>query len=414
MTYKPTDFNDLQKTHGTKKVKEQLKGYSSPPPQPLTVELDSLDNIDMKAVNWLWDKRIPFGKISVIAGNPGLGKSQVTAFLAATVSAGLNWPDCKNSIGCKSVVILSSEDDPEDTIKPRMIAAGADPKKCHILKAVLTDDKHSKAKRGFNLCEDVERLETVLQHIGDVGLIVIDPVSAYMGRTDSHNNADVRATLSPLSDLAATYGAAIVLVTHLNKSKDQEPIARVIGSIGLVAAARAGYIVMKDENDSGLRYFLPIKNNLGNDTSGFSYRIDSIDLGNDILTSKVTFNSVPVEANTILFPEKKSQTNGAKAFLEELLSNGAMLAKEIFEQAESMDYSKPSIQRAAKALGLKRKKLGMDGGWEWSLPVEDTEDYEGDIFSVSVSLEESFEDSSTEKVTSSTPSEPSKKKRKKK
>jgi putative DNA primase/helicase len=364
-----------------------------PKQQPLQpdhdMEVICMSDIEIKPIDWLWPDRIACGKLTVIAGNPGLGKSQLTASLAAIVSTGRGWPDTLKPAPLGNIVFLSAEDDPADTIKPRLIAAGADVDRCHIIKAIRTKTKEGKDSiRTFDLTLDIERLGHAIARIGNVKLVIIDPFSAYLGETDSHNNAEVRGLLAPLSDMAAAHGVAILLVTHLNKSSSQDMIGRVIGSVGLIAAARAGYAVVKDEKTPETRYFVPIKNNVGNDTDGFAFQIEEVMLEEGIQTSRIIWQEGMVNAHAVLYPspeEKPTVTNAATAFLRELLEGKSMLASDIFAEGEAAGYSKSSIQRAKHKLGVTHRKLGMKGGFEWSLPktdlygqpVEDAEDVEG-------------------------------------
>lgn len=339
-----------------------------------------LADVEMKPINWLWEQRIACGKTTILAGDPGLGKSQVTAYLSAIVTNdNSRWVDGSKCRHCGNVLLLSAEDDPQDTIKPRLIAAGADVSHCHIIESVNKREDDRDCERLFNLTKDVERLDEAITRIGNVKLIIIDPISAYMGDTDSHNNEAMRGMLAPLSSLAVKHEVAILLVTHLNKSKDSNPLSRVIGSIGLIASARAGYVMMKDETDPHKRYFLPIKNNVGNDHDGFSYEIGSVTLDNGIVTSKIDWNEATVNANAILYPEAQTQTNGAKAFLEDLLAEHVILSpQEIWDHGEGSGYSKQALQRASSSLGVVKHKIGFKPSiWLWSLlPREDIEDTE--------------------------------------
>jgi hypothetical protein len=363
-------------------------------PEP-EMEVRCMSDVEMKPVRWLWYRRIALGKLTVIAGNPGLGKSQITTFLAAMVSPGgsheilLNWPDAALPPAKGSVIILSAEDDAADTIKPRLLAAGADMSRCYVLEVVrIKNQNGDPAQRSFNLREDVARLEREIIRRGDVRLVIIDPISAYMGETDSNNNADMRGVLAPLAAMAAKHGVAVVLVTHMNKSKDQEPVARVIGSIGLIAAARAGYAVVKDQKEPEVLYFVPVKNNIGDDKNGFAFKIEEkkIPCGFETIeTSRVVWLPDMVKAKDILNPDelpKPTQTNGAKDFLQQVLREGPQLGRDILLEAEGAGYSKASLQRAAASLGVKRRKLGMNEGWEWYFPLNDhchrqPEDVEG-------------------------------------
>ena len=160
---------------------------------------------------------------------------------------------------------LSAEDDPADTIRPRLDAAGADLERCHMIGAVREADGRV---RGFSIANDLARLEAALAEIADPALVIIDPITAYLGGTDSYKNADVRAVLAPLADLAARVGAAVVAVSHLRKSNEGAAILSVSGSLAFVAAARAAYLVIRDREAVGRNLLLPAKNNLGDDKTG--------------------------------------------------------------------------------------------------------------------------------------------------
>ncbi len=336
------------------------------------LEVVCMEDVEMKRVEWLWLGNIARGKLTVMAGNPGLGKSQITAFFAATVSRAGLWPDEKILAEAGSVIILSAEDDAADTIKPRLLAADADVKCCHVLQAVKTFKDGIEGSRTFDLTRDITKLGEAIQRIGNVRLVIIDPISAYMGKTDSNNNADMRGLLAPLAVMAAQYNVAVILVTHFNKSRDQEALARVIGSIGLIAAARAGYAVVKDAVNPDIRHFVPLKNNIGNDKDGFSFRIESVTLEGNFETSRVRWLPGTVDAHKILNPVKPASGGGAQEFLKELLSSGAMPVRDIYPQGDATGYSEAVLRRAAGRIGVVKKKLGMKDGWIWSLP-EDTE-----------------------------------------
>lgn len=374
------DFRDDYQENSGNLIKLERVAAAPKPTLADEVELLCMDDIEMKIIKWMWEYRIAYGKINVVAGDGGLGKSQTTVCFAATVSIGGCFPNCDTPTKQGNVIFLSAEDDPADTIKPRLEAAGADMTKVFVLDAIKTktaDDKED--IRTFNLVKDIERLAAVIEQKGNVRLIIIDPISAYLGKTDSNNNADMRGLLTPLAAMAAKHGAAILLVTHLSKSQNPDIMARVIGSVGLIAAARAGFVVVKDEKTPDTRYFLPIKNNIGNDNEGFAYHIETVELPNDITTSKIVWHAGTVSAHSILNPQEETKptaTNGASAFLQDLLSDKPMLASDIFEEGIGAGYNKAAIQRAANRLQVKRNKQGMGGGWLWSLPHVDYEDCE--------------------------------------
>ncbi len=153
-------------------------------------------------------------------------------------------------------MILSAEDHPADTIRPRLDAAGADLERCHIIGAVREPDGRT---RGFSIANDLARLEAALVDIADPALVIIDPITAYLGGTDNYKNADVRAVLAPLADLAARVGAAVVAVSHLRKSNEGAAILSVSGSLAFVAASRAAYLIIRDREAVGRNLLLPAK-----------------------------------------------------------------------------------------------------------------------------------------------------------
>lgn len=359
----PMDYEEVERTFNSIAQREASKKE----PEDVEIEMVCLDDVKMEKTNWLWPNRIARGKFTVIAGDPGLGKSQITANLAATVTAGQKWPDTGESCTKGNVIILSAEDDVADTIKPRLIAAGADVKHCHILKAVCpTDSKGKKIVRSFDLKQDTDKLEKAIVEVGNVSLIIIDPISAYMGKTDSNNNSEVRRLLAPLADLAARADVAIIVVTHLNKSQGESMLYNVIGSIGLVAAARCAYGVVKDKINPEIRYFIPIKNNIGNDRNGFSFQIESVTVGQDIKTSRIRWDG-PIDAQDVLKKNEIPDTEAVR-FLKEVLSDGPRLKSEIDLLARQAGLSDSSLHRAKDTLGIQTKKLGFNDGWEWSFP----------------------------------------------
>ena len=233
-----------------------------------------LSDIQSEPISWLWQGRIALGKLTLIVGDPGLGKSLLTATLAAIVSKGYSFPVDNTKAPMGDVVLLSAEDDAADTIKPRLEAAEADCARIHILKAVQeVDDAGKQTERMFSLKNDIAILEKLLPSIPDCCLLIIDPISAYLNDTDSHNNSDIRGLLAPLAALATRYKIAIIAVSHLNKGSGGNALYRAMGSLAFVAAARAAYVVTKDEHNPQRRLFLPVKNNLAQDTTGLAYTV---------------------------------------------------------------------------------------------------------------------------------------------
>lgn len=309
----------------------------------------------------------------MIAGDPGLGKSQLMASMTAIITTGGIWPASADKSDLGSVVILSAEDDAADTIRPRLEAAGADIDRVFILDAV----REGKKQRTFNLADDLQKLEGLLHEIGGVALIIIDPITAYLGGADSHKTSDIRALLAPLSDMAARYGTAIVCISHLNKGGSSQALLRVTGSLAFVAAARAAYLVVKDQQQPERRMLLPIKNNIGNDRIGFAFSIQSHILPNGIETSRVEWEGqeIDVSADQALAANRGSLSSSvvddAAEFLRKILADEHVPATEVFESAKASGYSNASVRRAAASLGVEKHKIGFGGNtcWVWQLPL---------------------------------------------
>jgi len=338
-------------------------------------------DVDPKPINWLWPDKIARGKLTLISGDPGLGKSLITVALASAVSNGARWPVGGGNAPHGSVVLLSDEDAIADTIRPRLDAAGSNCSKVHALQMVQeTTEDGEVLIRSFNLAIDIERLAAVVEDLGDVALIQIDPISAYLGGTDSHKNADVRALLSPLSDLAERLNVAIVVVTHLNKGSGAA-MYRSVGSIAFTAAARTAWAVTKDKDEPARRLMLPVKNNLGNDESGMAYRIETA--SNDAPVVMWEPNPVHIDINEALSTESddyRSEREDAADWLEIELRGQPIPANQLQKMAGAAGHSWRTVKRAKKDLGVVSRKCTFEGGWLWyhpdDLPVKCEEGHE--------------------------------------
>ncbi len=334
-----------------------------------------MDAVEEKPIEFLWPGRIACGKVTLLAGDPGLGKSQITAALAGIITQGVYWPVDFGKCKPGAVIFLSAEDDAADTIRPRLRAVNADLSKIAILDAVMEKNETGQViRRSFSLKNDLERLEKMVKEIGNVRLIVIDPITAYLGGVDSHKNSDVRAMLSPLGDFAEKNDLAILAVSHLNKSISKDALNRINGSMAFVAASRAAFIVIKDKNNPERRLLLPLKNNLAKDTGGLAFSIVDCTLDSGISTSKVEWEPEPVNMtadealNAPVRRSENSQIEEAKRFIIDLLGNDALLSNEVTKEAELLGYSGATIKRAKSELGVESFRESPKGKWYWRLP----------------------------------------------
>lgn len=346
--------------------------------------LVNLAEVEPESVRWLWAGRFALGKLTLIAGDPDLGKSFITLDMAARVSSGTPWPDTPdepNPTG--GVVLLSAEDDVADTIRPRLDSAGAHVSRIEALQAVRTANPETGAthESPFDLARDLDELEVAICSVKGCRLVVIDPISAYMphGRSfDSHRNTDVRTVLAPLVSLAARCGVAVVAVTHLRKG-DGPAIYRAMGSLAFTAAARAVWGVGKDPNDptGPRRLMLPIKNNLAAAGSGLAYELRQTP---NAATAVVFWDSAPVTttADEAFAPERRyrgpvpAERTEAEHFLRELLADGPVSAKDVPKAARDAGLSWATVRRAKDELGIRprREGFGDSGKWLWSLPKD--------------------------------------------
>jgi hypothetical protein len=341
--------------------------------------------ITPRDIEFLWDGRLARGKHTCVAGEPGAGKSQLSVAIIATITTGGEWPCGEGRAPRGNVIILNAEDDVDDTIVPRLKAAGADPDRVYIVYAVTTKD--GKGQTIFNLQADLDLLENKIDEVGEVALVNIDPVSSYMGKTDSHKNSEVRGVLEPISEMAARKRTAILSVTHFSKSNSRntpKALHRFIGSIAFVGAPRAAFAVIEDPDNESRMLFLHAKNNMAKPPQGLAFRLEQrLIEGLTRPVSCVAWENQPVimTANEALRGADKHEPTAkedAIEFLRILLANGPVEVMDIEKEARSagllrddrlISQSKP-FRAARKALGIVpfQRKGQRAGGWFWGLP----------------------------------------------
>ena len=346
------------------------------------VTLRRLDKVERENIRWLWDGVIARGKITMLAGDPGLGKSFLTMDLAARASRGGPWPmGSKGQTEPMSVLVLSAEDDPGDTIRPRLEDAGADLGSVLYIESI---DWPGGGKTTLPLLDrDAEAIALSLvqmhrhmQH--PPGLVIIDPISAYLGKIDANNNADVRRVLGKLSMIAERFDVAILCITHLNKSQQSKLIYRSMGSLAFTAAARQAWLVAKDPNRPDSRVLVPIKSNIRGTLSGVSFTIQSDDEGRGRVEYARSPEGVTLEgleldtANTsdhAAGGQQVSERDEASRFLRELLASGPVEAGEVIAEAERAGLSVATLRRAKSDLGVVSKRIqppGEPARWVWT------------------------------------------------
>jgi putative DNA primase/helicase len=379
------DVSDWIETGGTR---EQLLARASAAPQFIPgsgdddLRIATASDLEMRGVDWLWPGRFALGKIGLVAGLPDYGKGQVAAFLAAAVTAAIELPCGEGHATQGNVIWFNAEDDACDTVLPRLVAAGANPACVHFVNGAFVDGKD----KSFSLVTDLALLRKTIERIGNIALIIIDPISAYLGvgKVDSRSASDVRGVLTPLKAMTEELHVAVIGIAHFNKKEDvKSALLRVSDSIAYVAAARHVYAVFDDPDDRDSKLFVKAKNNAAADQDNralrYSFGVKTVGhdpkLDKDIVAPFIVWHSehVDVTANEAMAAaggQSSSIKREAREFLLDRLADGPVPVSDLFEEAAQNGISKITLKRAKKDLGIvSRKTPGkMDGEWTWELP----------------------------------------------
>lgn len=324
-------------------------------------------------VRWLWPDWLALGKMHILAGAPGQGKTTIALAFAATVTIGGRWPD-GNRCAPGNILIWSGEDDPADTLLPRLLAAGGDKSRCYFVNGTRINGE----VEPFDPARDMAALETQALRIGGAKLLIVDPVvSAVTG--DSHKNTEVRRALQPLVDLASRLDAAVLGISHFSKGgAGSDPASRVVGSIAFTAVARVVLVAAKvkgDEDEQDRRILARGKSNIGPDDGGFEYHIEQAEPLPGIHASHIAWGkSVEGSARELLAESdagtdvegESSAKAEAEEFLIQLLKDGPSPTKHVEAEAKAAGISWRTVRRASDALGIKKRKL--QGAWYWDRP----------------------------------------------
>ncbi len=335
-----------------------------------SLKIINMSDIQAQPIHWLWDGWLPLGKMTILAGAGGCGKTNLSLALIATITTAGTFPDGSKCKSAGKVLIYSTEDDPADTLKPRLIANGADVSKVSIISG-RTNEKGE--LEPFDPSRDFPKIEEYIKANPDVKLLMIDPIiSAVSGDMNKAN--DVRKSLQPLVDLANEYKFAVLGITHFSKgSSGSGPADRIIGSQAFTALARMAWVASKREEE-GDCILVRAKSNNSILEGGVKYQIESETVLDSIETTKtVWLGTIEGTARELLNDaENTESSNGsaldlAKEFLIDLLGSvEKMSASEVQDEAKNAGYSVASIRRAKDNLNIKPFKDGS--AWYWKLP----------------------------------------------
>jgi RecA-family ATPase len=325
-------------------------------------------DVDREQVRWLWEGRIPLGKLVTLDGDPGVGKSTLTLTIAAKVSTGSPFPDgARPEVG--DVILLSAEDDIGDTIRPRLEAAGADLDRCWVLPDVRPEGE---PPRPPELPADLFLLEDLIKSKG-AALVVIDPLMAFLaGQVDSHRDQDVRRVLASMAYMAARTSAALVVVRHMNKGTGSA-LYRGSGSIGIVGAARAGLLVAPDPDDEDRRVLAMTKSNLAKKSDALAYRLVNDELYG---VARVAWDGTSKHTAADLVRQRVDEDEApalaeAVRVLKEILADGPLAAGNVKRMAATAGVAERTLQRARHALGVTARRQGFGPGayYVWAMPA---------------------------------------------
>lgn len=319
---------------------------------PAKLHTLSLNEIQPEVTQWLWEPFLPLGEMTLIQGNPGVGKSQLSLDIAMRVAMGLPWPEQTSVRIPGPVLLLPGEDHVAKTVRPRLDALGLDETgRCRIEVASET----------FSFDEaGVEKLDRTLLEL-QPALVIVDPLAVYLGgKLDMNRQNQVRATIGPIGKLAQEHGCAIALVHHTRKAQGGKAIHQSIGSVDFVAAVRSAVSVYEYDGNVVMAH---AKHNLSGKGSSLAYGLDNKGL-HWLGPVQVTADELAASPEE---REKRSLKQQAMQWLKDFLEvEGTAPAEEMFEQGRAAGYSPRTLESAKAELGVKSKKEGSR--WWWYLP----------------------------------------------
>lgn len=353
----------------------------------------SLNTLSPRPVRWTVEGYIPSGKLTILAGDGGHGKTTVTLHLTACLSTGLCCFGLKYAPPPPSdVLLISCEDDFEDTVVPRLLAAGADLSRVHRVDGVPTADGKPAP---FSLLH-YQQLEHELEKRPAVRLVVIDPAGAYVGRSgvDDHKDSELRALLGPLAELAARQNVAVILVKHLNKGATAKAVHKVGGSAGYVNTVRAAWVVAPHPNDEENKLFLPLKFNICKKPAGLSFRLVALPEGdcsaivgrfadlNDEDRARLAAQlfrpewgeNADIDADEALGEATQNGRSGtskveqAAEWVKGFLAEFAYPSSEVFVAGEESGFTQKLLYAAKRVAGVQCSNRGaFRGVWYWGI-----------------------------------------------
>jgi len=327
------------------------------------IVIEKLCDVKMKKIDWLWENIIAYGKITLFAGEPGMGKSQILLYIASIISNGEIFHLEKTKCERGKVLLITNEDNVEDTIKPRLSVLKANMNNIHSLKGIRKTDK--KGNEYYDVISLVEHLYLLEDQIIEekYKLIVVDPITMYLGSTDQNQNKEIRTALGMLQAVAERHKTAMLINSHFTKQGNvkKAAIERIMGSVGFAGAARIIFGMIRDPEDENKRLFMPIKNNLGPDDFGYQYVLSPQVLINgigEIKTCKIDWLEGKVDKkiddiiNTVKVEKDSPRLAETIDFLLEELKYEGQFLTDLRKKAEAKGIGMNRLYEAKKLLNL--------------------------------------------------------------
>jgi hypothetical protein len=329
--------------------------------------LECLGDVAPEPVEWFWPSRIARGKLALVVGEAGVGKTTVSLDVTARMTVGADWPDGGRAPD-GPVLLLTSEDGLADTMRPIIDRQGGDACRVYVLKAVRAEG----ADRPFTLEHDLPVLETAIRKTG-ARTAIISPLSAYLGNKDSYKDAEIRSILTPLAELAERLRVAVVGIMHLTKAQQARLLNRVQSSVAFVGQARTVLVIGEDANTPGRRLLASVKNNLGALAPALAFRISDAGLAWEPTPVEGTADAL-LAADEVESRSARRERDLACQFLRDALKDGPVRSKDIHADAKANGVAIRTLWRAKADLGViaDRTKDDARAAWFWMLPAKDS------------------------------------------
>jgi len=347
--------------------------YGGPKGKPIVTRMS---DVSTRPVEWLWPGYVVARKLNMLSGHPESGKTMFAIWLASRMSTGAPFPDPTGGPvhprEPSNVLLLTAEDDLDDTIAPRLDAAGADRTRVHCLEGV----EHGEEMAQVTLA-DIGVIEDAIKKTAP-RLVILDPIQAYVGaKVDFHRANEVRPVMSAARTLAKKHGITFVIVAHLNKAGKGRALQRISGSGDFGAAVRAGLFAGRIDSAQGPEYHLiPSKSNLSARSPGIEYAIEAVTVQTDHGPSEVGTWAYKGRSNLneyeVMDSETPTAVNEAEDWLREALAGGPRPSDDLQKEAKREELSWSTVKRAKKKLGVTAKRESTDssgaGRWVWTMP----------------------------------------------